>query len=59
MKAAVISTISDFLGLGMLGGLNTKGYKACPLCLDDIDATHLTGRMSYQGRRRWLPRDHD
>ncbi|CAM8996507.1 unnamed protein product [Rhodiola kirilowii] len=58
MKAAVISTISDFLGLGMLGGLKTKGYKACPLCLDDIDAIHLTGRMSYQGHRRWLPRDH-
>ncbi|CAM8965835.1 unnamed protein product [Rhodiola kirilowii] len=59
MKAAVISTISDFPGLGMLGRLKTKGYKACPLCLDDIDATHLTGRMSYQGHRRRLPRDHD
>ncbi|KAL9683796.1 hypothetical protein QQ045_021221 [Rhodiola kirilowii] len=57
--STVISTISDFPGLGMLGGLKTKGYKACPLCLDDIDATHLTGRMSYQGHRRWLPRDHD
>ncbi|KAL9666583.1 hypothetical protein QQ045_000918 [Rhodiola kirilowii] len=59
IKAAVLSIISDFPGLGMLGGLKTKGYKACPLCLDDIDATHLTGRMSYQGHRRWLPRDHD
>ncbi|CAM8929114.1 unnamed protein product [Rhodiola kirilowii] len=55
MKAVVISTISDFLGLGMLRGLKTKGYKACPLCLDDIDATHSTGRMSCQGHRRWLP----
>ncbi|KAL9669204.1 hypothetical protein QQ045_006747 [Rhodiola kirilowii] len=26
MKAAVISTISDFPGLGMLGGLKTKGW---------------------------------
>ncbi|CAM8920607.1 unnamed protein product [Rhodiola kirilowii] len=59
MKVAVISTISDFPGLGMLGGLKTKGYKVYPLCLDDIDATHLTRRMSYQGHRRWLPRDHD
>ncbi|CAM8999536.1 unnamed protein product [Rhodiola kirilowii] len=49
MKAAVMWTISDFPGLGMLGGLKTKGYKACPLSLDEIDATHLTGRMSYQG----------
>ncbi|CAM8960376.1 unnamed protein product [Rhodiola kirilowii] len=59
MKAAVMWTISDFPGLGMLGGLKTKGYKACPLCLDEIDATHITGRMSYQGHRRWLPRNHD
>ncbi|CAM8886904.1 unnamed protein product [Rhodiola kirilowii] len=59
MKAAVMWTISDFLGLGMLGGIKTKGYKPCPLCLDEIDATHIMGRMSYQGHRRWLPRDHD
>ncbi|CAM8934817.1 unnamed protein product [Rhodiola kirilowii] len=58
MKAAVIWTISDFPGLGMLGGLKCKGYKACPLCLDDIDAKHLAGRMCYQGHRRWLDRDH-
>ncbi|CAM8993248.1 unnamed protein product [Rhodiola kirilowii] len=58
MKAAVISTISDFPGLGMLGGLKCKGYKACPMCLDDIDAQHLRGRMSYQGHRRWLDREH-
>ncbi|CAM8934204.1 unnamed protein product [Rhodiola kirilowii] len=42
MKAAVMSTISDFSGLGMLGGVKTKGYKAFPICLDEIDATHLT-----------------
>ncbi|KAL9666040.1 hypothetical protein QQ045_000362 [Rhodiola kirilowii] len=51
MKAAVLWTISDFPGLGMLGGLNTKGYKACPLCLDDVDTKYLAGRMSYQGHR--------
>ncbi|CAM8940949.1 unnamed protein product [Rhodiola kirilowii] len=59
MKGAVILTISDFPGLHMLGGLKTKGYKACPLCLDDIDATHLTGRISYQEHQRWLLIDHD
>ncbi|CAM8917191.1 unnamed protein product [Rhodiola kirilowii] len=59
MKAAVMWTISDFPGLGMLGGLKTKEYKACPLCLDEIDAMHLTWRMSYQGHRRWLPSGHD
>ncbi|KAL9673345.1 hypothetical protein QQ045_029601 [Rhodiola kirilowii] len=59
MKAAVMLTISDFLGLGMLGRIKTKGYKDCPICVDEIDATHITGRMSYQGHRRWLSRDHD
>ncbi|CAM8975640.1 unnamed protein product [Rhodiola kirilowii] len=58
MKAAVMWTISDFPGLGMLGGLKCKGYKACPSCLDDIDAKYLAERMSYQGHRRWLDRDH-
>ncbi|CAM8902665.1 unnamed protein product [Rhodiola kirilowii] len=58
MRAAVMWTISDFPGLGMLGGLKSKGYKACPICLDDVDAHHLAGRMSYQGHRRWLDRDH-
>ncbi|KAL9670555.1 hypothetical protein QQ045_008108 [Rhodiola kirilowii] len=51
-------TISDFPGLGMLGGLKSKGYKACPLCLDDVDAHHLAGRISYQGHLKWLDRDH-
>ncbi|KAL9675953.1 hypothetical protein QQ045_004162 [Rhodiola kirilowii] len=59
MKAAVMSTISDFPGLGMLGGAKTKGYKACPICLDEIDSTHLTGQMLYQGHQRWLPKDHE
>ncbi|CAM8978136.1 unnamed protein product [Rhodiola kirilowii] len=59
MKAAVMSTISDFPGLGMLGGVKMKGYKACPICLDETDATHLMGRMSYQGHQRWLPKDHE
>ncbi|CAM8902302.1 unnamed protein product [Rhodiola kirilowii] len=58
MKAAVLWTISDFPGLGMLGGLKCKGYKACLMCLDDIDAQHLAGRMSYQGHCRWLNREH-
>ncbi|CAM8943756.1 unnamed protein product [Rhodiola kirilowii] len=58
MKAAVLWTISDFPGLGMLGGLKSKGYKAYPMCLDDIDAQYLAGRMSYQGQRRWLDSEH-
>ncbi|CAM8892483.1 unnamed protein product [Rhodiola kirilowii] len=58
MKATVMWTISDFPGLGMLGGMKTKGYKAFPICFDGVDAEHLSGRMVYQGHRRWLNRDH-
>ena len=58
MKAAVLWTISDFPGLGMLGGIQTKGFKACPLCLDDIDSVHSHCRTSYRGSRRWLCRTH-
>ncbi|KAL9685013.1 hypothetical protein QQ045_022459 [Rhodiola kirilowii] len=58
MRAAVMWTISDFPGLGMLGGLKSKGYKVCPMCLDEVDSHHLAGRMSYQGHRRWLDLDH-
>lgn len=58
MKAAVLWTISDFPGSGMLGGHKTKGYRACPICLDAIDAVHLGGTMCYQGHRRWLDKDH-
>ncbi|CAM8889962.1 unnamed protein product [Rhodiola kirilowii] len=52
MKVVVMLTISDIPGLGMLGGLKTKGYKGCSLFLDGIDATYLTGRIAYQGYRR-------
>ena len=54
MKVAVMWTISDFPGLGMLGGIQTKGYKACPICLDDTD-----GKLSYVGSGRWLDMNHE
>ena len=58
MRAAVLWTISDFPGLGMLAGSSTCGYKACPVCLDDVSAKHECGRMVYDGHRKWLPPDH-
>ena len=59
MKVAVMWTISDFPRLGMLGGIQTKGYKACPICLDDTDAKFSHGRMSYMRARRWLDMNHE
>jgi hypothetical protein len=58
MHVAVMWTISDFPGLGMLGGIQTKGYKACPICLDDIDGEYGRNRMYYHGTRKGLPINH-
>lgn len=58
MKAAVMWTISDFPGLGMLAGSTVKGYKACPICLDELTSEHICGRIVYEGHRKWLHQDH-
>ena len=58
MRAAVMYTISDYSGLGMLGGIQVKGYKACPICLDDLETTYSRRRMSYLGHCRWLHTHH-
>ena len=58
MRAAVMYTISDYSGLGMLGGIQVKGYKACPICLDNLEATYSRRKMSYLGHRRWLHPHH-
>ncbi|XP_050387187.1 uncharacterized protein LOC126803420 [Argentina anserina] len=59
MRAAVMWTISDFPAYGMLSSQTTKGYKACPVCLDNIHSTWHAGKVCYMGHRRWLPIDHE
>ena len=59
MKAAVIWTISDFPAYGMLSGQQTKGYKACPVCLDDINSSRHADKICFLGSRRWLDEDHE
>ncbi|KAJ9561820.1 hypothetical protein OSB04_006980 [Centaurea solstitialis] len=59
MKVAVMWIISDFPRLKTLSGIQTKRYKACPICLDDTDAKFSHGRMSYIGERRWLDINHE
>ncbi|XP_076952859.1 uncharacterized protein LOC143626766 [Bidens hawaiensis] len=60
LKAAVISTISDFPGYANLSGWSTKGELACPVCGFDTDSKWLIyGRKwCYMCHRRWLPSDH-
>ncbi|KAJ9556530.1 hypothetical protein OSB04_011144 [Centaurea solstitialis] len=60
MKAAVLSTISDFPGYANLPGWSNKGEYACPLCAFDKTSKWLDhGRKwCYMGHRRWLQVDH-
>nr|XP_011462080.1 PREDICTED: uncharacterized protein LOC101292880 [Fragaria vesca subsp. vesca] len=58
MKAAVIWTISDFPAYGMLSGQQTKGYKTCPVCIDDVNSSWHADKICLLGSRRHLPEDH-
>ena len=59
MKAAVIWTINDFPAYGMLSGQQTKGYKACPVCLDDVNSSRHADKTCFLGSRRHLDEDHE
>ncbi|XP_076914543.1 uncharacterized protein LOC143573590 [Bidens hawaiensis] len=60
LRAAIISTISDFSGYANFSGWRTKGELACPVCGFGTDSKWLTfGRKwCYMCHRRWLPSDH-
>ncbi|KAL4575590.1 hypothetical protein LXL04_022438 [Taraxacum kok-saghyz] len=51
LKAALMSTISDFPGYASLSGWSTKGALACPVCGFDTDT-------EWKKALRWLPSDH-
>ena len=61
MRAVLMWTLHDFPAYGLLSGLTTKGFKACPVC-----GPHTISRRSKILRknvycnchRRYLPRDH-
>ncbi|XP_021746079.1 uncharacterized protein LOC110711949 [Chenopodium quinoa] len=60
MRAALMWTINDFLAYGNLSGYKNKGYKACPICIDDTPNVYLEhyGKDVYVRTRRLLRRDH-
>ena len=58
MKAALMWTISDFPAYGMLSAHTTKGYYACPLCLDGVHSEHHCGKTVFMGSRKWLDGAH-
>ncbi|XP_021747570.1 uncharacterized protein LOC110713426 [Chenopodium quinoa] len=60
MHAALLWTINDFPAYAKLSGWSTKGYKACPRCLNETSSTRLPncGKCCYMDHRCFLPADH-
>lgn len=60
MRALMLWTINDLPALAMLSGWSTKGYLACPVCLDETCSRWLVHgkKVCYLGHRRWLDKDH-
>ena len=61
MRAALITTVHDYLGYGYVSGQVCHGHYACVWCMDDT--THLqlkepgSQKPVFQGHRRWLAMD--
>ncbi|WVZ02274.1 hypothetical protein V8G54_023080 [Vigna mungo] len=60
MRAALMWTISDFLGLGILSGWNTHIGLACPTCNFDAEPCRLphSRKWCFMGHRCFLSRNH-
>nr|XP_029150768.1 uncharacterized protein LOC112770380 [Arachis hypogaea] len=60
MYAALMWTVSDFLGLGNLSGWNTYGGRACPVCNLDAETNQLTHsqKWCFMGHRHFLNPNH-
>ncbi|KAL6219265.1 hypothetical protein ACLB2K_012471 [Fragaria x ananassa] len=60
LRAAVLWTINDFPAYAILSGYSTKGFKACPVCVEDTELVRLKNckKLVFMGARRWLCDDH-
>ncbi|XP_056695544.1 uncharacterized protein [Spinacia oleracea] len=58
LRAALLWTINDFPTYSMLSGLSTKGYNACPVCIDFTPSDRFGSKICYCMYRKWLPADH-
>ncbi|KAA0049890.1 CACTA en-spm transposon protein [Cucumis melo var. makuwa] len=58
LHVALLWTINDFPAYGDLSGWSTKGYQACPICMDDRSSFGIRGRISFMGHRRYLLENH-
>ncbi|XP_062116199.1 uncharacterized protein LOC133830278 [Humulus lupulus] len=58
MRAAILWTIHDFPAYGTVSGYSTQGYKACPVCEDDMSSFRIRGKTCFMGHRRYLCPNH-
>ena len=60
LRVVLLWTINNFPACGNLSGCSVKGYKACPICGDNMSSIRLKfgKKMAYLGRRRFLARNH-
>lgn len=58
LRAILMCTINDFPAYAMLSGWSTKGYNACPSCMNSTPSFRFGGNICYVGCRKWLFDDH-
>ena len=59
MRAALITTVQDYLGYGYIACQVCHGHNACVRCMDDttflqLDRDPGSSKTVYMGHRRWL-----
>jgi hypothetical protein len=63
MRAALFTTMQDYLGYGYFSEQVVQGFSACIRCMDNTDHLQLekdpgSCKTVFQGHRRYLPKDH-
>lgn len=63
MRAALLTTVYDYLGYGYVAGQVVHGFSECVRCMDDtmyrqLDRDPGSSKTVFMGHRRWL-RDDD
>ena len=61
MRAALLTTVQDYLGYGYISGEVCHGQYGCVKCMDDTSFRQLSKKGSQKtmfiGHRRWLDKD--
>ncbi|KAK1685438.1 hypothetical protein QYE76_046286 [Lolium multiflorum] len=62
MRAALLTTVHDFLDYGYVAGQVVHGFNACVRCMDDttyrqLDRDPGSSKTVFMGHRRWLRED--